>query len=78
MLNTYTGFAQTVEDEATALREGNRVERSLAARYITDMNGDTGEVIAALAVMLAACAEWDIEPVDAWARFCESAETEST
>lgn len=78
MLNTFTAFAQTVEDEATALREGNQVERSLAALCITGINGDTNEVIAALTATLAACAEWDVDPIDAWERFLESAGNEST
>lgn len=69
VLGAYAQLAQTVEDEAAILREGRRIEHSIAASHITGMHGEESEVFAAIVGMTAACAEWDVDPSNAWARF---------
>lgn len=62
MLGVFTAFAQVVEHEVTVLNQEGRVGDGLAAEYIGAMNDGVNDVIPTLAYMLAACAEWDVDP----------------
>jgi hypothetical protein len=65
----FTELAQKVEDEASAVRDSRRVKHSVAASIIAGMRGEENELFATMLGLFAACAEWDVDPIDAWTRF---------
>lgn len=74
VLVAFGGLAKRVEDEAAALREGTPTERGVAASFIAGLGGEESDVLPVMISMLAACAEWDTDPNDAWIRFERAAD----
>jgi hypothetical protein len=77
IFDAFASLAKTVEDEAAALREGRPVQCSVAAAFINGMRGEQNEIFSTVIGMFVACAEWDIDPNEAWDRF-EPQESTST
>ena len=65
---TYAGFAESIEREAAEFGEAGRTNRSFAASMLQGLNGETNDTWVTVHFILVACAEWDVEPTDAWSR----------
>jgi hypothetical protein len=64
-------LAQAVEDEAAALVSGAPVANGVAASVIAGLKGESNDVFNTYAGVVAACVEYDVDPVNAWDLFQE-------
>jgi hypothetical protein len=72
---TLQELSQRVEDDATALAQSKRVDRSVAASLVAGLSGDGDDVYFAQVGMVAACVEWDVAPNGAWVRVEQALKT---
>ena len=61
-------LGRTVEEEAAALADGNKVARPLAESLLAGELGNADETYHEIACAVGAAVEWDVEPDGAWER----------
>ena len=61
-------LSQRVEREATALKEGQPVDHSVAGSLLAGLVGDPNEIVHTQMSIVAACVEWDVDPDNAFAK----------
>ncbi len=70
--DTLQAMSRRVNDEATALINGQPTEQTIAASALARMSGRSDDVSNAQAGVAVACVEWDAEPENAWTRIEEA------